>query len=244
MTMLSSSSPVTATTMLGGRWIPARSRTKISVASPCDDDVLELVLELLEPVAALLDQRHLVAGAEQAAREVRADLPAACDQDVHQAPAPGRHHARADGLGQAARSRSRSGRPCACPARRRTRRGAGSSSGRRRTRCRSASGRPGRRRCSCCRRRWRRRRRRPPRSRRGAAPTCPSPWPTTKPPSQPSPSRLERLLLLVDGDDVPAVPAQLVRDATSRRGRSRSRSPSRSSSLASSELLFRGPPAG
>src|SRR4029079_13303300 len=34
MTMLSSSSPVTATTMLGGRWMPARSSTKISVASP------------------------------------------------------------------------------------------------------------------------------------------------------------------------------------------------------------------
>ena len=28
-----------------------------------DDDVLELVLEPLEPVAALLDQRHLLAGA-------------------------------------------------------------------------------------------------------------------------------------------------------------------------------------
>src|SRR5262249_40591443 len=35
MTMLSSSSPVAAITMLGGRWIPARSSTKSSVASPC-----------------------------------------------------------------------------------------------------------------------------------------------------------------------------------------------------------------
>ena len=34
MTMLSSSSPVAAMTMLGGRWIPARSSTKSSVASP------------------------------------------------------------------------------------------------------------------------------------------------------------------------------------------------------------------
>ena len=50
-----------------------------------DDLVLELVLEPLEAVAPLLDQRHLVPAAEQAAREVRADLAAACDQDVHQA---------------------------------------------------------------------------------------------------------------------------------------------------------------
>ena len=47
--------------------------------------VLELGLELVEAVRPLLDQRHLVAGAEQRPREVRADLAAACDQDVHQA---------------------------------------------------------------------------------------------------------------------------------------------------------------
>ncbi len=50
-----------------------------------DDDVLELVLEPLEPVAALLDQGDLVPEAQQAPRQVRPDLPAARDQDVHQA---------------------------------------------------------------------------------------------------------------------------------------------------------------
>ena len=45
--------------------------------------VLELDLELVEAVRVLLDQRHLVAGAEQRTGEVRADLAAACDQDVH-----------------------------------------------------------------------------------------------------------------------------------------------------------------
>ena len=62
MTMLSSSSPVTATTTSGGRLMPARSSTKSSVASPVLHLVLELRLERLEAVAALLDQRHLVAG--------------------------------------------------------------------------------------------------------------------------------------------------------------------------------------
>ena len=37
--------------------------------------VLELLLEALEAVAALLDERHLVAHADEAAHEVRADLP-------------------------------------------------------------------------------------------------------------------------------------------------------------------------
>ena len=47
--------------------------------------MLELVLEALEPVAALLDQRHLVAEAHERAGDVRADLAAARDDDVHQA---------------------------------------------------------------------------------------------------------------------------------------------------------------
>jgi hypothetical protein len=47
--------------------------------------MLELLLEPLEAVAPLLDQRHLVALVlEQHPREVGADLPAACDEDVHQ----------------------------------------------------------------------------------------------------------------------------------------------------------------
>ena len=46
--------------------------------------VLELVLERLEAVALLLDQRHLVAEPEQRAGDVRADLAAAGDDGVHQ----------------------------------------------------------------------------------------------------------------------------------------------------------------
>src|SRR6185437_6232284 len=47
--------------------------------------VLELVLEPFVAVSPLLDQRHLVAVtvAQQAAGEVRPDLAAACDEDVH-----------------------------------------------------------------------------------------------------------------------------------------------------------------
>ena len=46
--------------------------------------VLELVLERLEAVAPLLDQRHLVAEPKKRAGDVRADLAAARDDDVHQ----------------------------------------------------------------------------------------------------------------------------------------------------------------
>ena len=49
-----------------------------------DHMVLELLLQPLEPVAALLDQRHLVAAVlDEHAGEVRADLPTACDQEIH-----------------------------------------------------------------------------------------------------------------------------------------------------------------
>ncbi len=47
--------------------------------------VLELVLQLVEAVRALLDQRHLVPHREQRARDVRAHLAAARDDRVHQA---------------------------------------------------------------------------------------------------------------------------------------------------------------
>ena len=53
-----------------------------------DHLVLELRLELVEAVGLLLDQRHLVAAAQQRAREVRADLATTRDQDVHQTVAP------------------------------------------------------------------------------------------------------------------------------------------------------------
>ena len=50
--------------------------------------VLELLLELLETVGALFDQRHLVPHGEHGARNVRTDLAAARDDGVHQAVAP------------------------------------------------------------------------------------------------------------------------------------------------------------
>jgi hypothetical protein len=47
--------------------------------------VLELVLEPLEAVVPLLDQRHLVLPlGEQHAGEIGADLPSTSDEDVHQ----------------------------------------------------------------------------------------------------------------------------------------------------------------
>ena len=84
MTMLSSSSPVAATSRSGGRLIPARSSTKSSVASPRITWCSNSASSLSKRYGLLLDQRHLVAGAEQRPRQVRADLAAACDQDVHQ----------------------------------------------------------------------------------------------------------------------------------------------------------------
>src|SRR5207248_1470562 len=46
--------------------------------------VLELVLKLLEAVAPLLDQRHLMSEPEEGTGDVRADLAAACDDYVNQ----------------------------------------------------------------------------------------------------------------------------------------------------------------
>src|SRR5438270_1070979 len=46
--------------------------------------VLELALEPLEAVAALLDERNLVPETKQASREILADLAAAGDEGVHQ----------------------------------------------------------------------------------------------------------------------------------------------------------------
>ena len=51
--------------------------------------VLELLLQLLEAVRPLLDERHLVSHPEQRARDVRAHLAAAGDDRVHQRLAPG-----------------------------------------------------------------------------------------------------------------------------------------------------------
>ena len=141
MTMLSSSSPVAATSEVG-RPLDAGALEHEQLGRVAADHlVLELRLELVEPVRLLLDQRHLVAGAEQRPHQVRADLAAAGDQDVHLAPAPvilGRGRPR-----RASRSPPRSGRRCAGPASRRTARAPGRARGRRRSAPRSASAPPG-----------------------------------------------------------------------------------------------------
>ena len=187
MTMLSSSSPVTATTISGGRAIPARSSTWISVASPWSTGGLELRLELLEAVAPLLDS--VTSCPIRTSERVRfaPTLPPPATIDVHQArraarPASTSHErttsvsvAIAVCVGQTVR------RP-ALGVELRARAGRGRA--RRRTRCRSASAHLADRRCSCCRRPWRRRRRRPPRSRPRASTSRSMPWPTTNPPRQ------------------------------------------------------------
>ncbi len=45
--------------------------------------MLELVLELVETVGALLNQRHLVSELDEGAGEVGAHFAPACDQGVH-----------------------------------------------------------------------------------------------------------------------------------------------------------------
>ena len=68
--------------------------------------VLELALELVEAPAALLDQRHLVTCSDQCAGEVRADLAAARNQDVHLANGPFRRTHRVGQGRDRARSRT------------------------------------------------------------------------------------------------------------------------------------------
>ena len=86
-------------------------------------------------VAALLDQRHLVAHLEQRAGDVRADLAAAGDDQVHQASvrtAAGTSQARTAST-RSAIARLRRADRCAGRACRRTRRGAGRARARRRS---------------------------------------------------------------------------------------------------------------
>ena len=64
--------------------MPARSSTCDLGRVAADHDRAELLLEPREPIGALLDQRHLVPHLEERARDVRADLPPAGDDDVHQ----------------------------------------------------------------------------------------------------------------------------------------------------------------
>ena len=83
MTMLSSSSPVTARHDLG-RPGDACALEHVELGGVAlEDDRAELRLELLEPVAPLLDQCHLVAHPDERARDVGADLPSARDDRVH-----------------------------------------------------------------------------------------------------------------------------------------------------------------
>ena len=89
--------------------------------------VLELGLELVEAVRALLDQRHLVTAAQERACEVRADLAAARDEDVHQRASTGSVERTAPTSASIA---TRSGRRCAAPATHRTARGPGRAHGR------------------------------------------------------------------------------------------------------------------
>ena len=65
--------------------MPARSRTPISVASPRITTGPNSSSSRANRSRPLLDQRHLVAHLEERARDVRADLPPAGDDDVHQA---------------------------------------------------------------------------------------------------------------------------------------------------------------
>ena len=87
--MLSSSSPVTAATRSGGRAIPARSRTLISVASP--------LITTGPNSASSCSKRPRFCSIsvtswprlEERARDVRTDLATSCDDDVHQTAARG-----------------------------------------------------------------------------------------------------------------------------------------------------------
>ena len=84
MMMLSSSSPVTATTTSGGPLdAGALEHEELGRVAACAPGARTRPRAVSKRQRPLLDQRHLVAGADQRAGEVRADLAAACDQDVH-----------------------------------------------------------------------------------------------------------------------------------------------------------------
>ena len=227
MTMLSSSSPVAATSRSGGRLIPARSSTKSSVASPritwCSNSASSLS-NRVRAAARSASPRGRARSSERG--EVRADLAAAGDQDVHQR-APRLGLGGTDGARRASRSPPTSGRRCAARATRRTGRAPGRGRGRSPSAPRTASGPPGRSRGSCCRRRSSRRRRRRPRSRPRAGAGGPCRGRRGTRPSSCSPESPERVLVLVEDGDVPARRPAAGARRPSRRGRNRSRLPSR-----------------
>ena len=162
--MLSSSSPVTASTISGGRAIPARSSTWISVASPRSAVGPELRLELLEALPPLLDERHLVPHARSERVMFAPTLPPPATIAYISRVARRGRRCRADDVGERRDRRLRRAHRRR-PRSRRTPRGFGSRIARRRSRGRSGAAGPGRSRCSSCRRPSRRRQRRPSRAR-------------------------------------------------------------------------------
>ena len=123
MTMLSSSSPVAATSRSGGRLIPARSSTNSSVASPritwCSNSASSLSNRYGRCSISVTSWPPR--SSERV--EVRADLAAACDEDVHQTVACSEARTASASVSIAPRS----GRRCAGRASRRTAARAGSS---------------------------------------------------------------------------------------------------------------------
>ena len=88
-------------TMSGGRAIPARSSDEELGRVAVLHLVLELVLELLEAVAALLDQRHLVAQRSSVRATFEPTLPPpATRTNIRRPPRPRGVLARAHGLGE------------------------------------------------------------------------------------------------------------------------------------------------
>ena len=103
--MLSSSSPVTASTSSGGRAMPARSSTLISVASPSMATWPNSASSRSKRSRRCSTQRHLVPHREQRARHVRSHLATAGNDHVHQpvtgsVGSSGRHFAGAHRLGE------------------------------------------------------------------------------------------------------------------------------------------------
>ena len=80
--MLSSSSPVTATTRSARCDARPLEDPQLGAVAVLDG-VLELLLDAQVAAAVALDERDLVALGDELAREVEADLAAADDEDVH-----------------------------------------------------------------------------------------------------------------------------------------------------------------
>ena len=88
MIRLSSSSPVTASTSSGAGDPGTLEHVQLGRVAE-QHLMLELVLELVEPVRAPLDQRHLVTHRQQRAGDVGADLSPATIEYIRRWP-PGR----------------------------------------------------------------------------------------------------------------------------------------------------------